>query len=123
MAINGHRLTSTSAIRFAGQAIMVNYRPLTRPYVITALGAPDLSQRFTDGEGGAYLNELTSAYGAKTTVSAVEHARVPAATPLALRYAHPDPRTAATDPPQTNSGETSPGQTDPGQRTPQEAPS
>ena len=28
-----------SAIRFAGEAILVNYRPLTRPYVLTAIGS------------------------------------------------------------------------------------
>ena len=40
VSINGKRLTSTSAIRFAGSAIIVDFRPLTRPYVITALGDP-----------------------------------------------------------------------------------
>ena len=34
------RLTSTSAIRFAGVAILVDFRPLTPPYVISALGDP-----------------------------------------------------------------------------------
>ena len=32
IAVNGQRLTSRSAIRFAGEAILVNYRPLARPY-------------------------------------------------------------------------------------------
>ena len=40
VSINGKRLTATSAIRFAGSALVVDYRPLTRPYVITALGDP-----------------------------------------------------------------------------------
>ena len=30
VSVNGQRLTSKAAIRFAGQAILVNYRPLTR---------------------------------------------------------------------------------------------
>lgn len=38
VAVNGQRLTATTAIRGAGDAILVNYTPLTRPYVITAVG-------------------------------------------------------------------------------------
>ncbi len=41
VAINGNRLTSVSSIRFAGRAITVNYRSLTPPYVIDAIGNPD----------------------------------------------------------------------------------
>ncbi len=89
VAVNGHRLTSLSAIRFAGQAILVNYRPLTRPYVVTAVGAPDLAERFTSGEGGAYLHELTTAYQAVTSTQAQAELTVPAATLLSLRYARP----------------------------------
>lgn len=105
IAINGHRLTSTSAIRFAGQAILVNYRPLTRPYFVTALGSPDLQQRFDDGDGGAYLSELAAAYGVVTSTAAASGAEplsVPAGTILVPRQARPDdpdgrtPRTGAT---------------------------
>ena len=50
ISINGKRLTSTSSIRFAGSAIIVDYRPLTRPYVITALGDPQrFPAAFADG--------------------------------------------------------------------------
>ena len=49
ISINGKRLTSTSSIRFAGSAIIVDYRPLTRPYVITALGDPQRFLAFADG--------------------------------------------------------------------------
>lgn len=93
IAINGQRLTSTSAIRHAGQAILVNYRPLTRPYVITALGPPTLQSRFADGPGGAYLEELSSAYDAVTgteAFSAQDRRQVPAGPALSLRYARPD---------------------------------
>ncbi len=38
--INGERLTSLSAIRGAGAAVLVNYRPLVRPYVVSAIGDP-----------------------------------------------------------------------------------
>ena len=59
ISINGKRLTSTSAIRFAGSAVIVDYRPLTRPYVITALGDPQrFPATFADGPGGTYLSTL-----------------------------------------------------------------
>lgn len=91
VAVNGHPLTATSAIRFAGQAILVNYRPLTRPYVVTALGASDLGERFEAGDGGAYLRELTAAYQAPTQVQPGDRLSVPAGTALSLRYARPVP--------------------------------
>lgn len=42
IAINDQRLVETSAIRGAGDAILVNYHPLTRPYVISAVQRDDL---------------------------------------------------------------------------------
>ena len=41
IAINDQRLVETSAIRGAGDAILVNYHPLTRPYVISAVQRDD----------------------------------------------------------------------------------
>lgn len=38
VAVNDQRLTSATAIRGAGEAILVNYHPLTRPYTISAVG-------------------------------------------------------------------------------------
>jgi uncharacterized protein YlxW (UPF0749 family) len=59
ISVNGHRLTSRAAIRFAGEAILVDYRPLVRPYVITAIGDPgSLSVEFADNEGGSSLQSL-----------------------------------------------------------------
>ena len=63
IAINGIRMTSTTAIRSAGEAILVDYRPLAMPYVITALGPDDLASRFTDSPEGATLRSLQQQYG------------------------------------------------------------
>lgn len=41
IAVNDQRLVETSAIRGAGDAILVNYHPLTRPYVISAVQRDD----------------------------------------------------------------------------------
>lgn len=39
VAINESRLVATSAIRAAGETIVVNFRPLTPPYEVVAIGA------------------------------------------------------------------------------------
>jgi uncharacterized protein YlxW (UPF0749 family) len=41
VSVNGRRLTSTSAIRKAGTAILVNYRAVSSPYRVVAIGDPD----------------------------------------------------------------------------------
>ena len=38
ISVNGHRLSTLTAIRGAGEAITVDYRSLTRPYVVEAIG-------------------------------------------------------------------------------------
>ena len=38
IAINGQRLTATSTIRAAGNAILVDFRPVTSPYEVSAIG-------------------------------------------------------------------------------------
>jgi uncharacterized protein YlxW (UPF0749 family) len=59
IAINGHRLSSLTAIRSAGDAITVDYRSLTRPYEVHAIGDPrTLEARFVESSGGAWWNEL-----------------------------------------------------------------
>jgi uncharacterized protein YlxW (UPF0749 family) len=53
VAVNGNRLVATSPIRAAGDTIVVGFRPLSPPYVVTAIGArsdafarSDISRRF-----------------------------------------------------------------------------
>lgn len=90
VGINGHRLTATSAIRFAGQAIIVDFRPLTRPYTVTALGDPDtLRSRFEPSFGGVYLAALTKKFGIRSDVTASERLSVPGAPGARLFVAEP----------------------------------
>ncbi|MBM6399696.1 DUF881 domain-containing protein [Phycicoccus sp. MQZ13P-5] len=90
VSINGNRLTSTSPIRFAGSALVVNYRPLARPYVVTALGDPErLPGDFADGAGGSYLSTLHSTFGIRADTDVSRDLRVPAAVGLTTRYAQP----------------------------------
>lgn len=65
ITVNGHRLTNNSAIRSAGEAILVDYRPLVRPYEVVAIAknADLLAGRFRENQGGLLLEELEARYG------------------------------------------------------------
>ncbi|MDN5766021.1 MAG: DUF881 domain-containing protein [Humibacillus sp.] len=90
VSINGHRLTATSAIRFAGQAIIVDFRPLTRPYTVTALGDPDtLRSRFEPSFGGVYLTQLSKEFGIVSSLTAGDSLSVPGAPGERLLVAEP----------------------------------
>lgn len=93
VSVNGQRLTTTSAIRFAGEAILVDYRPLKRPYTITAIGDPGrLPATFADGHGGTYLSTLKSSFGIRATTSVRKEVTIPASATLRTREAVPTVR-------------------------------
>ena len=88
ISINGHRLTSRAAIRFAGAAILVDYRALVRPYVITAIGEPDtLNVEFADGPGGSHLQSLKSNEGIRGDIQERDSVVVPGQPALSLHEA------------------------------------
>lgn len=90
IAINGHRLTSTAAIRFAGQAIIVDFRPLARPYTITALGDPEQMRRvFGPSFAGIYLDQLTQQFGVRAAFANSTSLSVPGASSMRLEFAEP----------------------------------
>lgn len=61
VSINGHRLSALTAIRGAGDAITVDYRSLTRPYRVEAVGDPrTLQARLAESAAGAWWNDLAS---------------------------------------------------------------
>jgi uncharacterized protein YlxW (UPF0749 family) len=121
IAVNGQRLTSRSAIRFAGEAILVNYRPLTRPYTISAIGNPEsLEVEFAESAGGAYLRALEDNYGVRVSTARSDRPTLPGATSLTVRTAAPPTgSTATTSPPpgSTPTGQGSTPQGTPGQST------
>jgi uncharacterized protein YlxW (UPF0749 family) len=89
IAINGQRLTSTTAIRSAGEAILVDYRPLSPPYEVTALGDRErLEAEFSGSVAARRLRVLTDRFGIRADVHPKRAARLPAAGPPRLRYAH-----------------------------------
>ncbi len=88
--INGQRLSARSAIRFAGDAILVNFRPLNRPYVVSAIGDPaSMPADFAASSGGSYLNALSSNFGIKVDTASKKSLTLPGATTLTTSDARP----------------------------------
>jgi len=82
VAINGRRITPTTAIRAAGEAILVNYRPMSPPYVVSAIGtdADQLAGRFRENPAGLLLEELEAKYGVIWELQRVSNITLPAAS-------------------------------------------
>lgn len=84
VAVNDQRLSATTAIRGAGDAILVNYQPLTRPYLVSAVGTTT-----SGGEGSGLqqlLDVLTRDYGLVSQVATGDVA-LPAGQVRAPRFA------------------------------------
>ncbi|WP_182508702.1 DUF881 domain-containing protein [Streptomyces sp. WM6372] len=88
VSINGQRLTALSAIRAAGDAILVDNRPLVPPYEVLAVGDKKrLGTAFQDSADGQYLHALQENYGIRATLSPADGLRLPAASSLTVRTA------------------------------------
>ncbi len=95
ISVNGQRLTALSAIRAAGDAILVDNKPLAPPYTVLAIGdGKRLSAAFQDSEDGQYLRLLGRDYGIRSSISVQDDLRLAAAPSLVVRYAAPAATTA-----------------------------
>lgn len=106
IAINGQRLTALSAIRAAGEAVLVDNRPLVPPYSIQAVGdGSKLLTAFEKDMAGQYLRLLQEQYGIKSTLSVQKNLTLPAAVGVRLRTAQPvTPETSPAASPTTPGG-------------------
>ncbi|CCG03493.1 conserved protein of unknown function [Blastococcus saxobsidens DD2] len=97
ISINGQRLGPTSAIRFAGEAVLVNFRPVTDPYEISAVGDPDeLANAFLLNPQVQALAEDSLNFGLRFDFAKEDELSLPAASPPELRSAEPVGPRAAT---------------------------
>jgi uncharacterized protein YlxW (UPF0749 family) len=88
ISINGHRLSSLTAIRSAGDAITVDYRSLTRPYRVEAIGDPHtLQARFVESSAGAWWNDLAQNRRMRYEISDVKQLDLAADPGIVLRHA------------------------------------
>ena len=88
ISVNGHRLSSRTAIRGAGSAITVDYRSLTQPYRIEAIGDPSaLLHTFPSTVGGAWWAFLKQNYGIRYDLSSAGNLHLDADPGLGVRVA------------------------------------
>lgn len=103
IAVNGQRLTATSTIRQAGEAILVDFRPVTTPYQVVAIGPDSLADKFRDGATGRFFRALNAKFDMSYDVAEVSDITLDAATEPNLRQAVP-----STPPPGASGTPTSP---------------
>lgn len=89
VAINGQRLTTLSTIRTAGNAVLVDFRPVTSPYEVAAIGPTDLEKQFQHTSTAATMADLAKRYGLGYETRTERTLALPAAPGTSLRYAHP----------------------------------
>ncbi len=90
VSINGQRLGPTTAIRFAGEAVLVDFRPVTNPYLVSAIGDPDdLRSRFLASPEVGALAAISELYDLRFEFAQEDELSVPAGGTPELRSADP----------------------------------
>ena len=88
IAVNGIRLTPTSAIRFAGDAVLVDFSPIASPYVIDAIGDADqLDVGFASSDVASRYQTLASAKGIGFSFDVQTALELPAGAVTVPQYA------------------------------------
>ncbi|MEP7178774.1 MAG: DUF881 domain-containing protein [Pseudonocardiales bacterium] len=89
ISVNDVRLTPTSAIRFAGDAVLVDFAPVTSPFTIRAIGkADDLATGFASSAAASRYQTLASADGIGFQFTEHNKLTLPASPATAPRFAH-----------------------------------
>jgi uncharacterized protein YlxW (UPF0749 family) len=90
VSINGQRLGPTTAIRFAGEAVLVDFRPVTNPYQVSAVGDPEtLKNRFLASPEVGALAVISESFGLRFDFAQEDELSLPAASTPELRSAVP----------------------------------
>ncbi|SCG67853.1 DUF881 domain-containing protein [Micromonospora halophytica] len=118
VAINGQRLTATSTIRSAGAAILVDFRPVTSPYEVMAIGPGSMRDKFEESRSAYLMRRVAKQTGLSFQVREAEDLTLPAAPEPRLRYAQP-----SVSPVPSLSGSAAVGSTSPGPAGPGTSPS
>jgi uncharacterized protein YlxW (UPF0749 family) len=75
IAVNGNRVVATTSIRAAGETIVVNFRPLSPPYRLDAIGAD--KDRFANSDIAAQMRRWHTQFGLGFSTSNVDTMTVP----------------------------------------------
>lgn len=80
ISVNEQRLVSTSAVRCAGNTVLVNTVRLASPYVIKAVGQPERLRKGLagDAEADRFLTSVASTFGLQVDIAEKGRVRVPA---------------------------------------------
>lgn len=91
IAVNGERITPTSAIIDVGPSLLVNSAYLAPPYQITALGSPDLYDKLSASSGFvAFVRARGEGYGIGISLAEPPSVDMPAFVgTVTLRYSRP----------------------------------
>jgi uncharacterized protein YlxW (UPF0749 family) len=89
ISVNGVRLTPTAAIRFAGEAVLVDFEPINPPYVVRAIGNADqLDTGFAASDVASRYQTLASVNGIGFSFDERNKLELPAGTESNPTYAH-----------------------------------
>jgi uncharacterized protein YlxW (UPF0749 family) len=91
VAVNGERVTPTTAIIDIGGSVLVNSAYLAPPYQVSAIGPSDMYDRLVGSQGFVDLVRARSeAYGVRITYATPDAIDIPAfAGTVTLRYSRP----------------------------------
>jgi uncharacterized protein YlxW (UPF0749 family) len=91
IAVNGERITPTTAIIDIGPSILVNSSYLAGPYQVSAIGPDDLYARLSASPGFVdFIRARAETYGLRVSFAEPDSVDVPAfAGTVTLRYARP----------------------------------
>jgi uncharacterized protein YlxW (UPF0749 family) len=97
VAVNGERITTSTAIIDVGTSLLVNSAYLTPPYQVTGLGAPDLYDTLSASPGFVdFVRARGEGYGIQISLAEPESVDVPAFVgTVTLRYSRPLPSASA----------------------------
>ncbi len=88
ISVNGHRLSALTAIRSAGDAITVDYRSLTPPYRVEAVGdRRTLPAALAETAAGAWWHDLAQNRGMRFELTETDELTLAADPGVTLRYA------------------------------------
>jgi uncharacterized protein YlxW (UPF0749 family) len=88
IAVNGIRLTATSAIRFAGESVLVDFQPINSPYEIDAIGPRNALQvGFADSPIASALKTKQDVQGIGFDFSGKAKIQLPSANVTKPRFA------------------------------------
>ncbi|HZQ85696.1 MAG TPA: DUF881 domain-containing protein [Acidimicrobiales bacterium] len=97
VSVNGSRIVATTPIRSAGDTIVVNFRPVTPPYSVVAIGAN--AEQFGASEIAGRFHRWVSLFGLGFSVRQEGRVSVPAFTGrVAITYADPAEQSTAPAP-------------------------